>query len=905
MSSLGSRYLAVSFKSSQVQVGLYLRHAALQSGGLRRPLGLCYTRITLTAGICQAVFAPLTELFVFEEGYMASPFTVFRKNQKVLLAVTGILAMIAFVFLGTCIQSTGPAQASSNPTVVSWNFGEIYQSEMDDRLTMRRILNRFILEAMAISGQRTDVQPPFSETERDIVHAIVLARRGREMGLIITDEMVNRMLAQLTNNRVRPADFERITASFKQSGSRGQRVTSTQIFDALREELLARHVAMLFLDGLGISPQDAALDPPAQRWDYFRRFERRVTGQVLGVPVAKFTDKVKAPSEQELQNLYEKHKDQFSSPASPDPGFRQPYRARFQYFQASVDDVVTSELDRVTDEQIQEYYEKNKATQFRASTLPSLDLEDSKKDAAESTDSKASDQNGKKADAKKVGPESQDLNADEAKKDDAKKGSDDATGAKKDAAPAGDKADDTKQGADAKATENDAKAAGPDQGKTSQRDRASRFRFVNFQEGKSKELPAKSDKADTTDAGKTADAAKGTSTSDAADRNEDKAAAKANSVVDESAKDKANEDAASKEPATKTESVKEETGKKDAEKDQTKADPVEYRPLEKVRDEIRRTLARDRAQTEIDKRFTELRIAMSRYADQRMRWQIASAKDPQASKPKPLDMDALAKEHGVKAFSTDMLSVLEVESNSELGIGKSRDMNIASRTTFYQPWLQIVFQPKGLYRPLTTVDSDGNSYLSWKIEEREGHIPTFKEARTDVLEAYKQIKARDFAKQEAEKYAKTVREAKQPMKEVFAQDKDLLVKDIGPFAWLTRPNVPFGMQQSQGIQMTPVPGVETPGEDFMRAIFSLEAGGVGVAFNFPKSVVYVIQATDFEPRESVLEQEFMVRMQNYNRYRGAGSGELAGAQSLWLESLIEEYGVVWHRTADEYLENQE
>jgi hypothetical protein len=55
----------------------------------------------------------------------------------------------------------------------------------------------------------------------------------------------------------------------------------------------------------------------------------------------------------------------------------------------------------------------------------------------------------------------------------------------------------------------------------------------------------------------------------------------------------------------------------------------------------------------------------------------------------------------------------------------------------------------------------------------------------------------------------------------------------------------------------------------------------------------------------VLEQEFMVRMQNYNRYRAAGSGELAGAQSLWLESLLEEYGVVWHRTADEHLANLE
>ena len=91
-----------------------------------------------------------------------------------------------------------------------------------------------------------------------------------------------------------------------------------------------------------------------------------------------------------------------------------------------------------------------------------------------------------------------------------------------------------------------------------------------------------------------------------------------------------------------------------------------------------------------------------------------------------------------------------------------------------------------------------------------------------------------------------VRQAKQPMKEVFAQDKDLPVTEAGPFSWLTRPNVPVSMmQQPPQIQYPDVPGVLNAGEEFMETTFALEAGEVGVAFNHPQSIVFVIQPALF------------------------------------------------------------
>ncbi len=48
---------------------------------------------------------------------MASPFSIFRKNQKVMIAVLGVLAMFAFVFIPMIMQGGG-GRAAADPVVV-------------------------------------------------------------------------------------------------------------------------------------------------------------------------------------------------------------------------------------------------------------------------------------------------------------------------------------------------------------------------------------------------------------------------------------------------------------------------------------------------------------------------------------------------------------------------------------------------------------------------------------------------------------------------------------------------------------------------------------------------------------------------------------------------------------------
>ncbi len=481
---------------------------------------------------------------------MASPFTVFRRNQKVLLAVTGILAMIAFVFIGpTCMQMGGTVGRGDNPPVVSWNYGSIHEGEMFNRMQMRRMLNRFLREAALLAGEPLpENYQRFDVSEQGVVNGMVLTQLGKDLGMVLSDDTVNMELAQWTGNRVRPGDLEQVIARLGQ-----QRVSSQQIFEGLRQEFLAERVYQLWLAGSGIDPilrrGEFSLDPPAQRWENFLRLEQNIVAQVMAVPVAEFTDQVAEPTEAELREFFVRHRDREPLPGSPEPGFRQPYRAKFQFFKADMEAMVTAAMPQVTDEEIREYYEKNKDTLFRASTLPALDektepakgdetksdettADDAKADADKDTDAKSDDEDKKEADESKI---------DETKKQES------------------DSAESPEQ-----KNKDESKESTSD--KSSARAVAGKFRLVKFQDEKATAPPA--------------------------EKNADKAPATGDEKKDS---EKSADDAPAKEDAGKK--APDAAEDKDAKSDETKAGeaetkPVEYKPLEKVSDEIRRSLAR-------------------------------------------------------------------------------------------------------------------------------------------------------------------------------------------------------------------------------------------------------------------------------------------------------------------------
>ncbi|MEE3218746.1 MAG: hypothetical protein VX257_00710, partial [Planctomycetota bacterium] len=132
-------------------------------------------------------------------------------------------------------------------------------------------------------------------------------------------------------------------------------------FDALRGQMLAFE----FLEQFN---RAASVVPPAQQFEYYKRFNREVTIEALAIPVDRFLDKVTNPPESGLKAYFEKHKLTLPQSdfvagvelTSPDPAFKLPDRVAIEYVQGNGQTFIDAVADDVTEEEIAAYYEENK-----------------------------------------------------------------------------------------------------------------------------------------------------------------------------------------------------------------------------------------------------------------------------------------------------------------------------------------------------------------------------------------------------------------------------------------------------------------------------------------------------------------------------------------------------------------
>ena len=298
---------------------------------------------------------------------MASPFAVFRKNQKMLIATLGLLAMIAFVFLPIILQNMGGREVKNPLVVKTKRFGDINEQRLDGMIRQRQMVLNFLERAVSISGTDPRFVRMYLEsyigptTEEAVVDAWLRAQMATEMGLDVTDTEVNAFLKEVTGDRVTSHQFNEILSSL--------RISQAQLFAAFRTELLAMNFRQLFSQSIEGSP-------PAERWDYYQRLNRRATVEIAPIPVAKFVSRVAEPDEGALQAFFDKYKEEYSDPASVEPGFRDPQKIALEYFKASYDDFIDPKS--VTEEEVKQHYEQFKDVHYLAADLPSLDDEEEK-----------------------------------------------------------------------------------------------------------------------------------------------------------------------------------------------------------------------------------------------------------------------------------------------------------------------------------------------------------------------------------------------------------------------------------------------------------------------------------------------------------------------------------------------
>jgi hypothetical protein len=283
---------------------------------------------------------------------MASPFKVFRKHQKLMLAGLTILAMFSFVFLGSISTLLDSGQVKNPVAVRTSKYGKLTQRDLaymrqDHRLFLQ-IISKIYTQAL---GLNPEISIKVAErnfgtvSDEDLVNNWLMSKRAEEIGMVISDKTINDFLQNnVTRGKLSTSDISTI---IQQQG-----LNDHQFFDIIRDELRAVEITQLFEWSLrGITP--------AERWEYFCQLRKQASVELIPVEVEQFLEQVKDPSEEELKALFEKYKDKLPNPSSPEPGFRIPHKIDVQYFKAEF--VKFSDPATITDEEFQSTYEKNRA----------------------------------------------------------------------------------------------------------------------------------------------------------------------------------------------------------------------------------------------------------------------------------------------------------------------------------------------------------------------------------------------------------------------------------------------------------------------------------------------------------------------------------------------------------------
>jgi hypothetical protein len=325
---------------------------------------------------------------------MASPLNYFRKHQGYILAVLGVILIVTWVIGPSVLNLFEPSPNASRDAgdanvVAQWKRGKITRSDLNrmgwEHQAVVRFLGAVIERATAAGGKPqapflrveqnrvVDLGIPLSTSDRTLVHILFLAEKGRELGVQVDQQAVQDYLNNLGGFVLTDSDFRELAqeslAQFRDSLTKTQLVTVTQLYDRLSVELAARQAQEMFLSGLGGFST-------GELWEYHGQLHRRFKIEAYPLDVAAYKGKFKASDakEEELRKIYQEGKDRPPNPESHEPGFRQPRRIAFGYAKVDFAKFLEAAKKQIPEERIVEEYQKEiTAGNFRKLKLPTSD----------------------------------------------------------------------------------------------------------------------------------------------------------------------------------------------------------------------------------------------------------------------------------------------------------------------------------------------------------------------------------------------------------------------------------------------------------------------------------------------------------------------------------------------------
>ena len=751
-----------------------------------------------------------------------------------MLVAVAVLAMLAFFVLPPFLQM-GAGSSSADPVVVEWKGGAVREDQLERAVALRTLVNRFLMQAAATAGRDPSRLPAFPEGEELVVREMLLAKEAEKIGLTVSNTAINEFLAAWTNNMVRQDQFDGIIAGLRYGRAP---VLAADLFESLRTALIARNTLLLFQTGF-------SGDPPAWRWDFYKRLEQSATVEVFPIEVENLATSVELPNESKLKAYFDTFKNDLPSAMSPNPGFKEPHRIQYASLMADQKKFEAAAEKTITDKDIEEFYEKNKETRFReAPSAPPVT-----KEPATNQDDGPREKTPAMESANEKAP--QDVS-------DAPVNAGQETGVK---VPK--KSKDSKKN---KSKVEEKESAEPSDSDTSFRDRKTPVRTVAFQVEEESSQVEKEE-------------------SSQVEKKESSDTESSKNVKKESDKQSTVESKTAGSDGEKQKSPEKE-GEDSAESEKPE---MTFQPLDKVADQIRQEISRQRATETIDAIFSAIAADLNAYAEDRALW-IARGKDGD-KEPSPLNVEKIAEKQDLVAVESDWTTVAEAAGGG--GIGSSFEFVPDPSSRFgirQQRWLETMFGDGTItLRPVTSRDAEGNRYFSWKQGDKEERVPTFTEARSNVEKAWRIVEARPIALKQAT--ALVDKTGAKSFEESLSKSEFEQVEKVGPFTWLT--------QGAVGVNGAPVlsspEGLVMPGNKMMQKIFSVSEGQSIASFNEPQTICYVVRLLEYKPAEEELQKRFEGVLGDQRRLSMVAQTAFAEVFMDWIASLEKDLELTWNR----------
>lgn len=322
------------------------------------------------------------------------------------------------------------------------------------------------------------------------------------------------------------------------------------------------------------------------------------------------------------------------------------------------------------------------------------------------------------------------------------------------------------------------------------------------------------------------------------------------------------------------------------------AEEPKFKPLVEVHDDILKQLAQPIAQEARTKAVKEVTDAINEFGRRYRRYQtVKEIKKDKAEAPPKLDLEALAAKHGFIVGSTPLIDQHESQ-NYEIGKNvMSFDMAAAQRGNFrMQSFADIAFvedEPLYTAREVSATLPDV-SYIYFRTAEEKGGDVKLEDVKKDVIAAWKKQRAFELAQAEAQKLAAKAQSAKS-----LAEAVGDAMKVVTPpaFSWMTTGAMAMGFSEPE---LSQVPGVELPGQDFMEAVFKLKIDETGTAPNQSHDKVYVVRVLAQDPSDELLRTQFLETGLNF-QVVGIGRRDIMQTTYDWFREIEKQYQVTWVR----------